>query len=332
MAVRLGVWMGLIFLVAPAYLSAQVTQVGDLVESPGSGERFLVGYGIVAGLSGTGDRATGRSSSGNQTVQSISQLLRNFGLEIPEHDVRSRNTAAVLVTARIREGAGRGSTFDVEVSSIGDARSLDGGVLWQTPLTDQVQGEVIGLAQGPLKREGADRRARRSASARVPGGGRVLDRVGEGTNLPSQLNLKHADLESAVRIRDVIIDAYGEGSATLVDLGTIDLDAELVGDGSTLLEVLALPLDFEPEPTLLLRSATGEVSAVGRIELQAASATAHGVHVNIGGDDPEGLNPGDSIHDLLDSLAELELPSGVVSDILLALRQAGAFNADLQIR
>ncbi|MCF7902389.1 MAG: flagellar basal body P-ring protein FlgI, partial [Candidatus Marinimicrobia bacterium] len=108
----------------------------------------VVGYGLVIGLNGTGDR-----SSGNRgavfTVQTISNMLERFGITVPKDYLRTRNVAAVMVTARTTAFGRVGSNFDVTVSSLGDATSLEGGVLLVTPLLSNT-GKYYGQAQGPV--------------------------------------------------------------------------------------------------------------------------------------------------------------------------------------
>ena len=123
--------VALMTLVADA--DAQTTRVRDLTVQGGDVPVRLVGYGLVSGLDGSGDRVSGTSTAGH-TVRSIANLLRRFNVEVPENMLRTRNVAAVLVTSEVSPYLRPGGRFDVHVSSIGDATSLRGGVLWITPL------------------------------------------------------------------------------------------------------------------------------------------------------------------------------------------------------
>ena len=106
----------------------------------------LVGYGLVTGLSGTGDVAySGRNSQ--HTVQSVANVLRRFDIIVPAELLRTRNVAAVLVTAEVSPYLRPGGRFEVQVSSVGDSRSLRGGVLWMTPLVTEAGGKPQGTAQ-----------------------------------------------------------------------------------------------------------------------------------------------------------------------------------------
>ena len=115
----------------------------DLATISGARENQLVGYGLVTGLNNQGDRNL------TYTLQSLSSLLRNFGVTLPATDMQSKNVAAVMITASIPAFAKPGAKLDVTISSIGDAKSLQGGILPQTPLFG-ADGNVYAVAQGQL--------------------------------------------------------------------------------------------------------------------------------------------------------------------------------------
>lgn len=124
--------------------SDQNVKVSELGRFASIRENPLVGYGLVVGLAGTGDSA--RSAA---TIQSVSNALKNFGLDTDSLDVSSRNVAAVIVTAELPAFSEKGDRVNVKVSSVGDARSLAGGVLFMTPL-QAGNGEIFALAQGQV--------------------------------------------------------------------------------------------------------------------------------------------------------------------------------------
>ena len=109
----------------------------------GGRDNQLIGYGLVVGLAGDGD------SKINFTVQSVSNMLKRFGIEVPATDIKSGNVAAVMVTAEMGPFRHPGSRMDVTVSSMGDAKSLQGGILLQTPMLGADE-KVYAAAQGPL--------------------------------------------------------------------------------------------------------------------------------------------------------------------------------------
>lgn len=116
----------------------------DLARIQGVQDNPLIGYGLVVGLAGSGD-----SQNNKATVQSLRNTLQTFSLNIPESDIKSRNVAAVMVTASLPAFAQEGDKLEINVSSIGDAKSLQGGTLILTPL-QAADGKTYALAQGPL--------------------------------------------------------------------------------------------------------------------------------------------------------------------------------------
>src|SRR5205085_7414231 len=148
LALRLG--MTVSFLVAFTPLKAQeMIHVRDLTIEDKAIPVRLMGYGLVIGLDGTGDRSSG-GKQGGMTVNSVANLLRRFGIQLPVEAMKTRNVAAVLVTAEVSPYLRPGGKFEVHVSSLGDARSLRGGVLWMTPLQSDVGGQPMASAQGPV--------------------------------------------------------------------------------------------------------------------------------------------------------------------------------------
>ncbi|MCB1123360.1 MAG: flagellar basal body P-ring protein FlgI, partial [Verrucomicrobiae bacterium] len=125
-------------MVVPSYAS----RIKDLTTIDGQRDNQLVGYGLVVGLAGDGD-----SQQADYTVRTIANMLQRFGVNLPPDDLRSKNVAAVMVTADIPAFGKPGSRLDVVVSSIGDADSLSGGILLQTPLLG-ADDKVYAVAQG----------------------------------------------------------------------------------------------------------------------------------------------------------------------------------------
>ncbi|MGC0118627.1 flagellar basal body P-ring protein FlgI [Pseudoalteromonas piscicida] len=179
-------------------------RIKDLARIDGVRENALVGYGIVVGLAGSGD-----SSRSLATLQSVKNTLESFGLIISTDDIKSKNAAAVIVTADLPAFAQPGDKLDVHVSSIGDARSLTGGTLYMTPLKG-ADTRVYALAQGNLAVGGFKFSANQSVLQRnhptvgfIPQGGTVEREiknqfVKEDGSL--SLILKHPDFVTADRI------------------------------------------------------------------------------------------------------------------------------------
>ena len=200
-------------------------RVKELVDVQGMRDNALYGYGLVVGLAGTGD-----TEYVFFTSQSISGMLGRLGIRIDPHDVRVRNVAAVMVTARLPAFTRPGSHMDVNVSSMGNARSLAGGVLLITPLTG-ADGQVYGLAQGPVQAGGIDVTAFGSSfqknqptSGRVPAGATIERAV--APNLDKEtltLGLKRPDFTTATNLVEAINKALGEEAAKAVDPAQVEL-------------------------------------------------------------------------------------------------------------
>ena len=137
----------IIFLIMISFMRGEV-RLKDIIQIENEGSESLIGYGLVIGLGGTGDRSTGMRGA-VFTVQTISNMLERFGVTVPKKELRTRNVAAVMVTGRTPTYGRIGTSFDIVVSSLGDATSLEGGVLLMTPLISS-DGNKWGMAQGPV--------------------------------------------------------------------------------------------------------------------------------------------------------------------------------------
>lgn len=199
----------------------------DLISIEGVRSNQLVGYGLVVGLQGTGDTLT----NSQFTQQSLSAMLGRMGVNVNGLQMQTRNTAAVVVTGLLPPFAREGSPMDVQVSSIGDARSLNGGMLMVTPLMG-ADGEVYAVAQGPViiggfQAAGAAQSVRQGVmtDGRVPGGATVEREVPNTLDGLTKLTLalRNPDFTTAVRIERAINANLGGDVADAVDLGTVQL-------------------------------------------------------------------------------------------------------------
>jgi flagellar P-ring protein precursor FlgI len=284
-------------LAAAAPLHGQGVRIGDLTRDGDVVPVRLVGYGLVTGLDGTGDRAIGGFGSGH-TVRSVANLLRRFGVEVPEGVLRTLNVAAVLVTAEISPYERPGGRFDINVASMGDATSLRGGVLWMTPLVPEAGAVPVATAQGPVVISGSDpgNRARSRAarvvetSGRVPEGGLVEQPVARPDEVARPvLTLRQPDLATAVRIAQAVNAAVGDGTASVADPGAVQLDLSSV-DGLERMLALAEIQELEVTPRqvnrVVIDSRDGTVVTGGAIRLGAAVVSHDGITLSIA---PEGV-------------------------------------------
>ena len=136
------VFLWLVFVLAFHKLLAE--KIGDIASVVGVRDNQLIGYGLVIGLNGTGDK-----SGSKFTMQSISNMLESVNVKISADDIKSKNVAAVMITASLPPFARQGDKIDIHISSIGDAKSIQGGTLVMTPL-NAVDGNIYALAQGAI--------------------------------------------------------------------------------------------------------------------------------------------------------------------------------------
>jgi len=328
-------------------LAAQVP-VRDLVTLDQDVPWRLMGYGLVVGLDGTGDR-TIAGYSGGQTVQSVANLLRRFNVEVPAEMLRTRNVAAVLVTSEVSPFLRPGGRFEVQVASLGDASSLRGGVLWTTPLTTAASTDPMATAQGPLiMSDGFDGPAGYAVetSARLPGGG-LLEATLPATSFAAvrRLSLNAPDLGTALLVADAINQAIGEGTATLEDPGSIQLTYPDPTQAAQVLgQIEALTVTPASQARVVIDGRDGTVVAGSGLTVGAAVVSHRGITLSIDGADtpvqegqepPTGLvrvAPGVSVQEVAAALHQVGASPSAIATIFTALRDVGAMSADVTIR
>jgi flagellar P-ring protein precursor FlgI len=243
----------------------------------------LTGYGLVVGLDGTGDQTTQTPF----TVQSLNAWLQQMGVTVPPGTtMQLKNVAAVIVTAQLPAFAQPGQTIDINVSSLGNAKSLRGGTLITTPLKG-ADGQIYALAQGNLVVGGAGASANGSkvqinhlSAGCIPEGATVERSVptplGEGDTL--SLGLNAADFATANRVAQTINGAKGEGTATAVDGRTVRVKVPAAGGPriAFLADIENLPVELaKPAARVVLNPRTGSVVLNESVTL-GACAVAHG--------------------------------------------------------
>lgn len=341
---------------ASSAVAQQEARIGDLTVRQGVVPRRLVGYGLVMGLDGTGDRSFGTQSSSTMTVRSVVNLLRRFNIEVPPEQLRLRNVAAVLITAELSPYLRPGGRFEVQVAAMGDATSLRGGVLWITPLVADPDQAPLATAQGAIvvPTDGSGRISTRQGNAgRIADGG-ILEVDQPAVTLAGEprLALRQPDLRTATRIAAAISAAFGAGTARADDPGSILLNpgAERADSLSAWLAAVdTLPVALAESPRIVIDGRDGTVVIGGEIRLGPATVSHRGITVQVGGDAPAaaqaadsaagssgaGLvraNPGSSVQTLVAGLHAAGARPPEVAAIFEALRAAGAVRADVIVR
>lgn len=271
----------LLFAVLPAVTFA--ARIKDLMVVEGGRDNQLVGYGLVVGLAGDGD-----STTATYTVQSIANALQRFGISIPASVVKSKNVAAVMITADIPPFLKPGQRIDVTVSSLGDAKALQGGVLLQTPLVGADQ-TVYAVAQGPVAVGGFLGGAGGPGGATVQknhptvgiiSGGAIVEReipmtlVSDGE---MRMLLLNPDFTSAARLADAINEVY-PNAALAADSATVRVRPPEVFEGRTV-DFLAAVGSLEVVPDsparIIINERTGTIVATANVRISTV-AVSHG--------------------------------------------------------
>jgi flagellar P-ring protein precursor FlgI len=254
----------------------------DIATFKGVRSNQLVGYGLVVGLAGSGDRR----GSEEFTIRSMVNMLERMGIQVDRENIRARNVAAVMVTAEMPVSAKPGTRLDATVSSLGDAESLLGGVLLMTPMKG-VDGKVYALAQGALtlggfsaQGEAATARKNIVTVGRVPGGAVVERSIPFEFNQQQDmtLNLSVADFSTTQQVVNTINGALGGPFASAVDIATVDLAIPDQFQGN-LVPLMASLENLEVTPDLKARVVVDEKTGtvvLGKDVRLSRVAVAHG--------------------------------------------------------
>ena len=194
------------------FAESSTTRIKDIAKVQGVRSNQLIGYGLVVGLNGSGD-----SNKTLETLQSVANMLKDFGVTISPSTLKTKNVAAVMVTANLPPFVREGDNIDITVSSMGDAKSIQGGTLLQTPLKAG-NGQVYAVAQGAVSTGGFSAgNGGSSAQKNFPTvgttpNGAIVERSVEddiGTDGTMSLSLSKADFTTASRIANAINAQYG---------------------------------------------------------------------------------------------------------------------------
>ncbi len=298
---RAGVFFAGLFAFVAALSAARVK---DLTLVEGGRDNQLVGYGLVVGLAGEGD------SNAASTLRAVANTLQRYGLTVSPQDIKAKNVAAVMITADIPAFLKPGSRIDVMVASMGDAKTLQGGVLLQTPLLAG-DGRVYAVAQGPVAIGGFLGGAGGAGGATVQKNHPTVGTISNGAIVEREVStqfvrddalrllLHNPDFTSAARMADAINTRWPEAAAQASDAATVQvqLPAEYRGRNVAFLADLG---DVEVQPDTLARivinERTGTIVATSTVRISHV-AIAHGaltitVTNNIGVSQPNSFSSG----------------------------------------
>ncbi|RSK63469.1 flagellar basal body P-ring protein FlgI [Enterobacter huaxiensis] len=348
--------------------SATAERLGNVVDIQGVRGNQLVGYSLVVGLDGTGDKNQVKFTS-----QSVTNMLRQFGVQLPTKiDPKVKNVAAVAISATLPPGYARGQAIDVTVSSIGDAKSLRGGTLLLTQLRG-ADGEVYALAQGNVVVGGVKAEGNSGSSVtintptvgRVPNGGSVEREIPSDFQQNNQviLNLKRPSFKTANSVAVALNSAFGSGTATAQSATNVVVNApQSAGERvafMSMLEDVQINAGKQP-PRVVFNARTGTV-VIGDGVVVRAAAVSHGnltvtiressnvsqpgafshgqtvvtpqsdVSVDRGRGQMVTVAAGTSLRSIVNTLNSLGASPDDTMAILQALHEAGALDAELVV-
>ncbi|MEP0232012.1 flagellar basal body P-ring protein FlgI [Roseibium sp.] len=278
---RLLIFLLVVLAAAPSHAMVRIKDIASL---QGVRDNQLVGYGLVLGLKGSGDSL--RNSP--FTEQSLQSMLDSLGVNVRDSRLRTRNVAAVVVTAEMPAFIGKGSRVDVSVASLGDATSLAGGTLIATPLLG-ADGRIYAVAQGAVAVSGfAEAGQAESLTQGIPTAGRVPNGALIEQNIPARfanipnlvLELNNPDFRTAVRITDAINrharQRYGKAVAKERDYRTVDLTPPgKISLTRFVAEIEALRVQPDQSAKVVIDERTGTV-VIGREVQISTVAITHG--------------------------------------------------------
>lgn len=366
-------WLALPFLalsffaLAALPASAQV-RIKDIADMEGIRGNQLVGYGLVVGLNGTGDKL----DSSVFTRQSLIGMLERLGVNTRDQEakLKTKNVAAVMVTAELPAFGRTGSRIDIAVSALGDATNLTGGMLLVTPLL-AADGEVYAVAQGAIATGAiAAGGAAASVTRGVPTAGRIANGATVEREVPfklatretPRLGLRNPDLTTARRMADAINRAIGAGTAKATDPRTVALNLSGRDVVDTLARIEVLRVEPDSPAVVVIDEASGTIVMGANVRVSTV-AIAQGnltIRVTEGADvsqpgplaggatvvvprtqvqiDDQGerrlgiLSSNVTLRDLVAGLNALGVGPRDMISILQSIKAAGALQAELQVR
>jgi len=343
----------LLFLLSLSSLFA--TKINDVANIVGVRDNQIIGYSLVVGLKKTGDGTTSKF-----TLQSISNMLKAMNIDMNPIDIKSKNVAAVVVTANLAPFTRQGDKFNVTVSSIGDAKSLEGGTLLMTPLKG-VDGKIYALAQGAISIGGRNERGAGSESHPTTGlvfDGGVVERE-VLIDLYNQeyvtLSLKESNFKNSVEVQKSVNAFYNTQIAVAMDPRTVKLKRP---ENRSMIEFLAevqeIDMNYKPKNKIVINERTGTIIAGVGIEIKPIVMTHGDITIKIKEqatlnkpagsltvDDNLviGLNENEiytkdgttTVANLVRSLQKLGASPKDIISILEAMKSAGSISAELNI-
>ena len=311
-------WMALSFLVPACILTAEM-RIKDLAMLEGRRDNQLVGYGLVVGLAGDGD-----SNQALYTVQTVANTLERFGVSVDAGSLISKNVAAVMLTANIPAYAEQGSKIDVTISSIGDADSLSGGTLLQTPMLG-ADDQVYAVAQGAVLLGGffegggdATLQKNHPTVGTIPDGAIVEAEIPTSVIKDGALTylLKNPDYASAVKLAERVNDFFPDAAKAYSPQGVRIRIPEVYAQNSVPFIASVESIKVEPDvmARVVMNERTGTIVATSAVRLSEIAVSHGNITVNIAKtpvfSQPNALAGGTTLQDEVTNLNVTETQGG----------------------
>ncbi|MFS1901883.1 flagellar basal body P-ring protein FlgI [Vibrio lentus] len=337
------VLFGMLFLAT----SAHAARIKDVAKVAGVRSNQLVGYGLVTGLPGTGETTP-------FTDQTFNAMLQNFGIQLPPGTKpKTKNVAAVIVTAELPAFSKQGQEVDVTVSSIGSAKSLRGGTLLQTFLKG-LDGQVYAVAQGNLVVSGFS--AQGNDGSKIVGNNPNVGIISSGATVEQEIptpfgrgdyitfNLIQSDFTTAQRLADAVNNFLGPQMASAVDATSVKVRApRKISQRVAFLSAIE-NIEFDPaegSAKIIVNSRTGTIVVGKHVRLKAAAVTHGGMTVaikeNLNVSQPNAFSGGQTVvvpdSDIEVTEADGKMfkfePGLTLDDLVRAVNEVGAAPSDL---
>lgn len=311
---------------------SNATKIKDISSILGVRENELTGYGLVIGLNGTGDK-----SNSKFTMQAISNMLETMNIKVSPNDIKSKNVAAVIVSAKLPPFGRAGDKIDIFVSSIGDAKSLSGGTLVLTPL-NAIDGNVYAIAQGNISLSS------NSTTATISQAGTIeRELVYDIYNRPNAtLSLKDADFKNAINVQKAINTHFKENLALAKDPRTISLTKPKdIGMVEFLSLVGEIDIDYQKSDKIIIDEQSGTIItgsdirimpitiSHGEMTIQIVDSMSSEQSNQISNNSLISQNP--TISSLVSALQKIGTNSQNIISILNVIKKSGAINVEIDI-
>ena len=320
-------------------------KIGDIANVVGVRDNQLIGYGLVIGLNGTGDK-----TSSKFTMQSVANMLESMNVKVSPEDIKSKNVAAVMITTTLPAFARQGDRLDIQIASIGDAKSIEGGTLIMTPLS-AVDGNIYAVAQGNV----ALGSSQNALSATISNGAIVEKEVNYDIYNKNglTLSLKQTNFQNAIKVQNILNKTFGDGIAKAIDPRTIKM---AVPENLSTIEFLALVqevnVDYTNRERIIIDEKSGTIVAGVDIVIHPVVVSSGDLTIKVTKEflnEPESqkidndalLNPKfnlissngkpTTISSVVRALQKMGVKPKTMISILNAMKQSGAISAEIEV-